>query len=136
MKKDIIHPEVINIAVAVVKEKNELNETIWNVYLFNLKDEEIEQVLVSSKGYITDIKGIETKTSVLRHSLGNIKGLEYAQIEPIMENVFALHNEYWVSFFQEGKMFDKKFVFLAETIKEENFITIPFINKQGVILGL
>ncbi len=31
MKKDITPPEVINVAVAIVQEKNELNETIWNV---------------------------------------------------------------------------------------------------------
>ena len=136
MKKDITPPSVENIAVAIVQEENELQEEVWNVYLFNLKDEPIEQVLVTSKGYITDVNGNETKTSVLRHGLGTIGGLEYAKIEPIMKDVFALHNEYWVSFFQENKMYDKKFVFLAETIKEENFITIPFINKQGVMLGM
>lgn len=134
MKKDINPPKVENVAVAVVQEKNELNQDVWNVYLINQRPETIENVLVSSKGYITDVEGNETKTSMLRHAVGNIEQNEYALIEPIMEDVFALHNEYWVSFFVDNEMYDKKYIFLAETIKSENFIKIPVINKQGVMI--
>jgi hypothetical protein len=134
MKKDINPTKVENISVAVVQEKNEINEDIWNVYILNQKEVSIENVLVSSKGYITDLKGVETKTSALRHTIGNIEANNYALIEPIMENVFALHNEYWVSFFSNNELLDKKYIFLAETIKEENFITIPILNKPGVMI--
>lgn len=134
MKKDINPPKVENVLVAVVQEKNELNNDVWNVYLINQRNETIENVLVSSKGYITDVSGKETKTSMLRHAVGNIEKNNYALIEPIMEDVFALHNEYWVSFFIDNQMFDKKYIFLAETIKPANFITIPVINKKGVMI--
>lgn len=134
MKKDIDQPKVENVAVAVVKEKNEEGEYIWNVYLINQRKETLQNVLISSKGYVTDLKGNETKTSVLRHAIGNVEANEYAKIEPIIEDVFALNNEYWLSFFIDDKMYDKKYIFLAETIKEDNFITIPIINKQGVMI--
>lgn len=134
MKKDINPPIVENIAVAVVKERNELDEIAWNVYLINQRKETIEGVLVSSKGYFTDQNGNKTKTSMLRHGLGNVRPNEYVLIEPIIEKVFALHNEYWVSFFINNVMYDKKYIFLAETIKEENFINIPLINKPGVMI--
>jgi hypothetical protein len=134
MKKDINPTKVENVSVAVVQEKNKINEDIWNVYIINQKEVSIENVLVSSKGYITDVKGLETKTSALRHTIGNIKANNYALIEPIMENVFALHNEFWVSFFFNNELLDKKYIFLAETIKEENFITIPILNKPGVMI--
>ncbi len=134
MKKDINPSKVEDISVAVVQEKNELNEDIWNVYLINQKAETIENVLVSSKGYLTEVNGNEIKTSALRHSIGNVSPNDYALIEPIMENVFALHNEYWVSFFINNEMLDKKYIFLSETIKKENFITIPVINKPGVMI--
>ena len=134
MKKDIQPPIIKNIAVAIVKEKNNIQEDIWNVYLLNLKTEKIEEVLVSSKGYIKDLEGNETKTSTLRHSLGTISAKSFVKIEPIMENVFPLHNEYWVSYFSENQLFDKKYIFLAETIKEENLITIPLIEKPGVMI--
>jgi len=134
MKKDINPPSIKDVAVAVVLEKNELDQDIWNVYLINLQDQDLEGVLVSSKGYFTDLKNQETKTSVLRHSIGTVKAKSAQLIEPIMENLFTLHNEYWISFFVDNQMLDKKYIFLAETIKEENFINIPTLNKQGVMI--
>src|SRR5688572_21304364 len=133
MKKDIIPPVVEDIAVAVVKELNELSEEVWNVYLLNLKDETIEGVLVSSTGY-AELEGEKRKTSTLRHFLDTVNARSYAKIEPIMENVFGLNNEYWVSFFLHNVMYDKKYVFLAESINEKNFITLPLINRKGVMI--
>jgi hypothetical protein len=134
MKKDINPPVVKDIAVAIVRDKNDEQEDIWNAYIINYKKETINEVLVTSKGYLTDVKGNETKTSTLRHAMGTLAPNDYAIIEPVMENVFALHNEYWISFFSDKGLLDKKFVFLAETIKEENLITIPVLNKQGVMI--
>lgn len=134
MKKDINPSAIKDVAVAVVKEKNEINENVWNVYLINLQNKDIEQVLVSSKGYLKLENGEETKTTLLRHSLGNIKPKSFVKIEPIMENLFGIHNEYWVSYFQNNELLDKKYIFLAETIKEENFINIPLIEKKGILI--
>lgn len=134
MKKDINPPTVKDVAVAIVKDKNDEGEDIWNAYIINYKNEAINEVLVTSKGYLTDIKGNETKTSTLRHAMGILEPNDFAIIEPIMENVFALHNEYWVSFFSDKGLLDKKFVFLAETIKDENLIDIPVLNKKGVMI--
>lgn len=134
MKKDIVYPKVEDVAFAVVREKNDINEDVWNVYLINLKKQAIKNVLVSSKGYVTDVKGNTTKTSVLRHAVGNVEANDYAKIEPIIEDVFALNNEYWLSFYLDNQMYDKKYIFLAETIKEENFVTVPIIKKQGVMI--
>ncbi|MCB0408924.1 MAG: hypothetical protein KDD29_01820 [Flavobacteriales bacterium] len=134
MKKDI-NPSVIkDVAVAVVKEQNELAQDEWNVYLINLQDRDLEQVLVSSKGYLKLESGEETKTTLLRHGLGNVKAQSFVKIEPIMENLFGIHNEYWVSFFQDNELLDKKYIFLAETIKEENFTNIPLIKKKGILI--
>jgi hypothetical protein len=133
MKKDIAPPTVENVAVAVVKETNDLNELEWNVYLLNLKNEKIEKVLVSSHGYGT-INEEAVKTSMLRHFLDDIEPCSYLKFEPIMETLFGLSNEYWVSFFIENVMYDKKYIFLPETIKEENFMLIPLINKKGVMI--
>lgn len=133
MKKDIVPPPVEDIAVAVVKEQNELAETEWNVYLLNLKNKKIEGVLVTSQGYGT-FNDEDVKTSTLRHFLDVVNPHEYSKIEPIVENLFGLNNEYWVSFFVDSVMYDKKYIFLPETINEDNFIMIPLINKKGVMI--
>ncbi len=133
MKKDIEVPEVKDIAVAVIKEENELGEKEWNVYLINLKTQDLEAVLVSTQGYGT-YDGEEVKTSTLRHFLDVVNSKSFAKIEPIMETVFGLNNEFWVSFIVDKVMYDKKYIFLPETIKEENFVLVPYINKKGVMI--
>jgi hypothetical protein len=134
MLKDIPQLVVENIAVAVVQELDEeTGEPIWNVYIINLYDKKIEGVLVSSHGY-GNHEGRDVKTSTLRHFIGDIDPKDYAKIEPIMTNVFGLNNEYWVSFFLDREMYDKKYIFLPETITHENFTTIPVLNKRGVMI--
>lgn len=133
MKKDITPPTVEDIAIAVVRETNDLEELEWNVYFLNLKKEKIEGVLVSSHGY-GNINEEAVKTSTLRHFLDDVGPKSFVKFEPIMETLFGLNNEYWVSFFLNNVMYDKKYIFLPETIKEENFILIPYINKKGVMI--
>ena len=136
MRKDIALPKVKNVGIAIVEELNdEKTAKIYNVYLLNFSDQPIENALVSSKGYgVNQISGESIKTSVLRHSLGTIEAKSFTKIEPIIEDVFGLNNEYWLSYYVGKKVFDKKFIFLAETVKPLNFISIPIIEKQGVLI--
>ncbi|HQS53316.1 MAG TPA: hypothetical protein PLN99_15600, partial [Daejeonella sp.] len=67
MKKDLPENIVENVAIAVVLESSTPEVKNWKVYLLNLKDEPIETVLVSSKGY-GEKDGKQVKTSILRHS--------------------------------------------------------------------
>jgi hypothetical protein len=133
MIKDIPELIVENVAIAVVREKNELDETVWNSYLINLKDQKIEGVLVTSTGY-GELKEEKVKTSTLRHFLDEVEPHSFVKIEPIIEEVFGINNEYWLSFYINKIMYDKRYVFLAESITEANFTTIPLINKKGVMI--
>jgi len=133
MLKDIPRLVVENIVIAIVKEENEALETVWNVYLVNLYNERIEGVLVSSSGY-GNKDGRDVKTSILRHFIGAIDPHDFAKIELIIKDVFGLANEYWVSFYLGKDMYDKKYVFLPESITEENFTMIPVLNKRGVMI--
>lgn len=136
MKKDIEIPKVEGVSVAVVKELNdEKTHEVYNVYLLNLKDVELHSVLVTSKGYGTNsVTGERIGTSVLRHSLGDVKPMSAVKIEPIVEDVFGINNEFWVCFSQNDTLFDKKFIFLAETILEENMVSVPLMDAKGVII--
>ncbi len=131
MIKDIVFPEVEDVAVAVVQEHEGLDE--YNVYLINLKFASIKNVLVTSTGYGL-VNEEHKKTSTLRHFFEEIKQHDYIVIEPITKEVFGLSNEYWVSFTLNGQMFDKQFIFLPETIVESNMVNIPVLNKKGVLI--
>ena len=132
MKAEDLIPSVEDVAVAVVPELVE-DQNVWMVYLVNLKNNSIENVIVSSKGY-GEIDNKNIKTSTLRHFIEKVEPHTVSKIEPIMEDVFGLANEYWVSFYINKTIYDKKFVFLPESIQENNFITIPFLNKKGVMI--
>ena len=133
MKKDITRPEVRDIAVAIVQEKNEEGVEIWNSYLINMKEEQIEGVLVSSKGY-GEIDGEKRETSVLRHFLDEVPSRSAKRIEPLIEEVFGIFNEYWVSFYVAKLMYDKKYIFVPESISEEHFTDVPFLGRRGVMI--
>ena len=135
MKKDISPPKVENVIVCIVKELNDEKQEVYNVYLVNTGKTALETVLVSSKGYIENREtGEKTVTSTLRHLLNDVEANDFAKIEPIIEDVFGLNNEYLVSYFIDGQMYDKKFIFLAESIKSSNMITVPILNKKGVVI--
>ncbi len=133
MKKDLPDNIVTDVGIAVVL----LNETPevknWTVYVVNFKDIQIDNVLISSKGY-GEKDGKKVKTSVLRHFVGDVKSHAFAGVEAIDTEVFGLTNEYWLSYYIDGIIFDKKFIFLPESIVDENLIRIPLINKPGVMI--
>ena len=133
MKKDIPELHVEDIAIAIVKEQDENDNEVWNSYVINLKETLIEGVIVTSTGY-GEVGGELVKTSTLRHFLDEIPAQSFQKVEPLIEDVFKLSNEYWLSFFEGGVMFDKKFIFLPETIKEENFVMLPILKRKGVMI--
>jgi len=48
-------------------------------------------------------------------------------------SLFHLNNEYWVSYFVGNQIYDKKFIFVPESIIEQNLIHVPILNMQGVL---
>jgi hypothetical protein len=64
-----------------------------------------------------------------------LEGQSFSTIEAIDEQVFGLTNEYWLSFYIGGQLYDKKFIFLPESIIDSNLIRIPLVNKPGVMIG-
>lgn len=133
MKKDLPDNivEDVAIVVALMSETPEVKN--WTVYLVNLKNEPITNVLITSKGY-GEKDGKEVKTSLLRHFIGDVEAQGYAGVEAIDPVVFGLTNEYWLSYYIGNTIYDKKFIFLPESIIDNNLIRIPVLNKPGVMI--
>ena len=133
MKKDLPQNIVEDIGIAVVLMSDTPELASWSVYLINFKGNTLENVLVSSKGY-GQKDGTPVKTSTLRHSLRDVEAHSFAVIEAIDPAVFGLTNEYLLSFYIDGTIYDKKFIFLPESIIDENLMHIPLLNKPGVMI--
>ena len=131
MKKDIDFPEVNGIAVAIVKKGDEASE-LWDVILINENEFAIENAMIVSNGF-GQLEGEEIKTSTLRHMIAEVPAQSNAVIEAIDPKVFHLTNRFWVSYYAKGKLFDKKFTFVPETIIEEHLTTIPTTNQSGIL---
>lgn len=133
MNKDIPKKRVEDLAIAIVPRENKEDEELWDTYLINLKDEPINNVLVSSKGY-GHIEGDKMRTTTLRHFYESVGPLQVISIEPIQKKLFEITNEYWVSFNYDNHMYDKKYVFVKGSIVSENFTRIPFLDRKGVMI--
>ncbi|PWK23028.1 hypothetical protein LV89_03296 [Arcicella aurantiaca] len=133
MKKDIEFRPVEGVKITIARSFNEVNEPEWDVYLINRLKTPINTVFITSRGYGIDKDGNQVKTSQLRHFHKDIAAEEIIKIEMISPDVFHLNNEYWVSYFVDSQVFDKKFIFVPESITEENLIHIEQLNLQGVL---
>ena len=134
MKESIKGPKVENLAVAIVQSVVE-GELSYYAYLLSSRDDIMEGIIISSTGYGENTQTGETiRTSTLRHTIEVLLPNEAAKIEPIMPEVFGLSNEYWVSFWVDGVMYDKRFVFPAESILESNMSLIKPLGLPGIII--
>ena len=135
MKEELLGPKVENVGVAVIQSINEEKEKEYTVYLISLREDIMEGIIIASTGYGENtVTGEKIKTSTLRHGIEVLLPNEIAKIEPIMPDVFGLSNEYWVSFWVEDVLYDKRFVFPAESLIEENFKYLDVFKRKGVLL--
>lgn len=132
MRKDIHIPKVEGVSMAVVRE-TEGAEAEWGVYLINSKQVELKNVIVSSKGY-GNLNDEEVKTSTLRHFFDEVKANSHQKVEKIMPDVFGLNNEYMLTFYIDGVIHDRKYIFVPDSVVEENLIQIPLIDRPGVLI--
>jgi hypothetical protein len=132
MKKDIVFHTVQGIQLAVIR--NQPTDSVWEVHIINNNDYHIEGVIIVSKGYgYTEENGEKQKTSILRHLIEAMPARSSALVEPIDNAVLHLFNEYWVSYYKGKEIYDKKFVFVPESIVEQNLSYIPQLEREGVL---
>ncbi|MFC5624507.1 hypothetical protein [Algoriphagus winogradskyi] len=131
MKKDIDFSPVTGVKLAIAKEET-ASGTEWAVYIINLNLIELKNVMITSKGY-GEINGEVKKTSTLRHMMEELGEQSVAKVEPIDPAVFALNNEFWVSYYILDQIFDKKFIFTSGSFDPGFIKMIPEIGLEGVL---
>jgi hypothetical protein len=134
MKKDIIIPTVENVFLAAVQEwSDDFMDKVWYVYLINDSDFQLDGVMVVSKAFGT-INGEMKKTSLLRHAFVEVPAVSVVKVEMIENSVLALNNEFMVTFFIGGTLYDKKYTFIANSIHEKEVEEVPILFLDGVIV--
>lgn len=134
MKKDINIPEVENVFIAAVQEwSDDFMEKVWYAYLVNDSDFNLDGVMIVSKAFGT-LNGEMKKTSLLRHAYVEVPAVSVVKIEMLEKSVLALNNEFMLTFFKEGKLYDRKFIFRANTITPDYVEEVPILFVDGVIV--
>jgi hypothetical protein len=130
LKKDINIPVVKDVYVAVVYEYNDIYKTHdWNAYIINDKKVDLDVVLIVTSGYSKD-----KTTSIFRKKLDKLPAKSYAKIELMQEELFALNNQFKVTFFEGNTMFDKTYLFRKNTINKKALQPIPLMEARGVLV--
>ena len=130
MKKDIQIPKVEGVYIAIVFEYNDIYKTDdWNAYIINDKAVDLDVVLIVTSGYSE-----KKMTSIFRKKLDKLPAKSYAKIELIQEELFALNNEFKVSFFEANTMYDKTYLFRKNTINTKALQPIPLMKNKGVLV--
>jgi len=134
MKKDIIIPEVENVFLAAVQEwSDDFMEKVWYAYLVNDSDFNLDSVMVVSKAFGT-IDGEMKKTSILRHAFVEVPAVSVVKIELIEKSLLELNNEFMVTFFIGNTLYDKKFIFKANSLDENNTEEVPILFVEGIMV--
>ncbi|TGE26349.1 hypothetical protein [Hymenobacter metallicola] len=136
MKEHITFDPVEGVSIAVVPDEAAATEESnlgWQVYLLNHNDYPLSNVIVSSNGYGVQPTGESVRTSTLRHVILEVEPRAAVPIEPIDPALFHLNNQYWVSYYRGAQIFDKKFIFVPDSIVPANLIHIALLEREGVL---
>lgn len=134
MKSDITIPTVENVFLAAVQEwSDDFMEKVWYVYLINDSDFNLDSVMVVSKAFGT-IDGEMKKTSLLRHAFVQVPAVSVVKVEMVEKSVLQLNNEFMVTYFIGNTLYDKKFIFKAQSITPDYVEEVPILFLDGVIV--
>jgi hypothetical protein len=138
MKQDISFDPVEGVSIAIVPDSAagavEGDVTTWTVYLLNSNDTPLENVLIAADGYGTQPTGEAVRTSTLRYHFEQVGPQSATPVELIDPAVFHLTNQYWVSYYQGGRIFDKKFLFVPDSIVPANLSPLALLGGRAGVL--
>lgn len=137
MKQDISFDPVEGVSVAIVPAADNAltpaGQPIWQVYLLNHNIFPLQNVIVNANGYGQQADGEKVRTSTLRYLFEEVLPRTAVPIEPLDPALFHLNNQYWVSYYHGARIFDKKYIFVPDSIVEANFTHIALLDQAGVL---
>lgn len=133
MKKDLEFLKIEDVAIGIVPSMDDEGKRIYTSHLINMKNEPLKNVLIRTRGMgMVGEEAVETST--LRLLIENVAQKSTERIDSFGSEATALSNEYWISFYHNDYLYDRKYTFVPESIIEENFIKLPILEEDGVMI--
>jgi hypothetical protein len=117
MKKDIPIHSAAQVGIALMPNPE---DDVWEVYLVNMKNRMIRDIIINSKGY-GELDGKKIETQTMRYFIPYLGNENAQKIELIHNDLTQVANEYWITFYIDGNIYDKKVVFVQGSIDETYF---------------
>lgn len=136
MKQDISFDPVEGVSVAIIPDEEARTpegSSIWQAYLLNHNPFPLQNVIINANGYGQQPDGETVRTSTLRFLFEEVPAHTAIPIEPLDSGLFHLNNQYWVSYYRGSQIFDKKFIFVPDSIVADNFTHIGLLDKVGIL---
>ncbi|TPG64451.1 hypothetical protein [Hymenobacter nivis] len=138
MKQDISFDPVEGVSVAIAPAEDgaltPAGQPLWQVYLLNHNAYPLQSVIVNAHGYGQQPDGETVRTSTLRYLFEEVPPRTAVPVEPLDPALFHLNNQYWVSYYRGAQIFDKKYIFVPDSIVADNFISIALLgDRLGVL---
>ena len=136
MKQDISFDPVEGVSVAIIPDEPAFTpevQSIWQVFLLNHNPFPLQNDIINANGYGLKEDGEKVRTSTLRFLFEEVPPNAAVPIEPLDSALFHLNNQYWVSYYRGDQIFDKKFIFVPDSIVADNFTHIALLDKVGVL---
>ena len=122
--------------MAIIPDETALapdGRAIWQVYLLNHNAFALQNVIVNVNGFGQQENGEKVRTSTMRYLFEEVPPRTAVPVEPLDAGLFHLNNQYWVSYYRGAQVFDKKFIFVPDSIVPDNFSRIPLLDRLGVL---
>lgn len=133
MKKDIEQQAVEGVLIGIVPSSNDQGQRIWGVNIINTKNIPIENVIVNASGEgVGKAKG--EKTAVARYFLNVVPAYSAQQFEILMQDTLHIQHKFWVSYYEDRTIFDKKFIVEPGMISEDELVMVPVIDFPGIVI--
>lgn len=137
MKQDISFDPVEGVSVAIIPADDAAltpeGQPIWQVYLLNHNAFPLQNVIVNANGYGQRADGEPVRTSTLRYLFKELPPRTAVPVEALDPALFHLNNQYWVSYYRGPQIFDKKYIFVPDSIVADNFTHIALLDRVGVL---
>ena len=118
---------------SISEYSDDFGENIWNVYLVNDSDFNLESVMIVSSASGT-LNGEMKKTSLLRHAFVHIPAVSVVKVEMIEKSVLQLNNEFMVTYFIENTLYDKRFIFKKHFDTLSEIEEVPILFVDGIVV--
>ena len=129
MKVSELIPKAEGVTMAAVP----LKDGTWDIYVINEKDLAIDTVLLTSRGYSLQSKE-PVRTSTIRRKLPDLEPNAWVKVEMIPAELTDLSNDFWLSYFCDGKLYDRKYIFLEGVLDPALATDVEQLKKKAVVI--